>query len=222
MHEVHVSISNVRWPSTVLEVFCLPWWDNSDLHQCQCLSVAFGGSTSSSFLNHLWHSNTASNSVLEWFHRCDMHAPTKKLQCTPLPVLKSARSSIMCSKEVMASAYRPILTKTVPMFWRILSLIPLCTSEIWSRAMRYILRAFAYLPCSTHIFPMFTRSRPKVDTSTEHLYLSLNTTHSTSSTEQLLLNNKIISIISSLIILSGMICMAKIEQYLHLKTSGYD
>lgn len=161
----------------LVQVFYSPWWDNSDLRQCQYLSAAFGGSTSSSFLNHLWHSNKASNSVLEWFHKCDIHMCIQKLQWKPIPVLKSARSSMMCSKEVMASAYRPILTKTVPMFWRILSLIPLCTSEIWSRAMRYILRAFAYLPCSTHIFPMFTRSRPEVDISTtEHVYLSLNTT----------------------------------------------
>ena len=38
------------------------------------------------------------------------------------PALKSGCSSMMCSNEVMASAYWPILTNTVPIFCRIFSL----------------------------------------------------------------------------------------------------
>ena len=38
------------------------------------------------------------------------------------PALKSGFSSMMCSNEVMASAYWPILTNTVPIFCRIFSL----------------------------------------------------------------------------------------------------
>ena len=38
------------------------------------------------------------------------------------PALKSGFSSMMCSNEVIASAYWPILTNTVPIFCRIFSL----------------------------------------------------------------------------------------------------
>jgi len=48
------------------------------------------------------------------------------------PALNSGFSSMMCSNEVMASPYWPILTNTVPMFCKILSLKGRRLGRTWS------------------------------------------------------------------------------------------